>query len=118
PRSLCIYEEPWPVVKLTWTPAQFLERARIWLRDTARGVLHREDQPLEPILAAEPRRLIIPSDLFSRGINDAPEKLLVTVRYSSSVSELVVAKRIEKTTPQERRHAVGFLATAFQTAPQ
>jgi hypothetical protein len=118
PRSVCLYEEPYPVVRLTWTPARFLERIRIWFRDTARGVLHREDQPLEPILLPEPRHLIIPSDLFSRGSEGTPEKLWFTLRHSSSASELVVAKRLDKVTLQERQRGLGYLATTFETPPQ
>lgn len=118
PRSLCLYEEPYPVVRLTWTPPRFLERIRVWFRDTARGVLHREDQPLEPILAPEPRHLVIPSDLFSRGSEGAPEKLWFTLRHCSSTSELVVAKRLDKVTPQEHSRGLGYLATIFETPPQ
>lgn len=118
PRSICLYEEAYPVVRLTWTPARFLERIRIWFRDTARGVLHREDQPLEPILLPEPRHLVIPSDLFSRGSEGAPEKLWFTLRHSSSASELVVAKRFDKITLQERQRGLGYLATTFETPPQ
>jgi hypothetical protein len=118
PRSLCLYEEPYSVVRLTWTPARFLERIRMWFRDTARGVLHRDDQPLEPILQSEPRHLVIPSDLFLRGSEDAPEKLWFTLRHSSPASELLVAKRLEKTTLHERQRGLGYLATTFQTTPQ
>jgi hypothetical protein len=118
PRSLCLYEEPYSVVRLSWTPARFLERIRMWFRDTARGVLHREDQPLEPILQAEPRHLVIPSDLFLRGSEDAPEKLWFTLRHSSLASELIVAKRLDKATLQDRQRGLGYLATTFQTEPQ
>lgn len=118
PRNFCLYEEPYPVVRLTWTAPRFLERIRVWFRDTARGVLHREDQPLEPILLPEPRHLVIPSDLFSRGSEGAPEKLWFTLRHSSSASELVVAKRLDKITLQDRQRGLGYLATTFETPPQ
>jgi hypothetical protein len=118
PRSLCVYEEPYSVVRLASTPARFLERIRMWFRDTARGVLHRDDQPLEPILLPEPRHLVIPSDLFLRGSEGAPEKLWFTLRHSSSASELLVAKRLDRVTLQERQRGLGYLATTFQTTPQ
>ena len=118
PRSVCLFEEPYSVVRLAWTPARFLERIRMWFRDTARGVLHRDDQPLEPILLPGPRHLVIPSDLFSRGSEDAPEKLWFTLRHSSSANELLVAKRLDRITLQERQRGLGYLATTFQTTPQ
>jgi len=117
PRSLCIYEEPYPVVRLSWTPVRFLERIRMWFRDTARGVLHRDDQPLEPILMPGPRRLVVPADLFSQA-NNAPEKLWIIPRYLSPASELLIAKRAERTTWQEQQQALGYLATTFQCSAQ
>jgi hypothetical protein len=50
PRSLCLYDGPYDEVKLSWTAGRFIERIRVWIRDTARGALHRNDQPLEPVL--------------------------------------------------------------------
>ena len=118
PRSLCVYEEPYSQVSLTWTPTSFLERIRLWFRDTARGMLHREDQPLEPILMPGPRHLVIPSDLFSRGSDNAPEKLWIIPRYASPASEVFVAKRLDATTPRDQQRALPYLATTFQCAPQ
>src|SRR5438874_1304365 len=47
PRSLCLYDQPWPQVVLRWTPAAFVERIRFWLAETAKSTLHKADQPLE-----------------------------------------------------------------------
>jgi hypothetical protein len=118
PRSLCIYGEPYSAVRLTWTPARFLERIRMWFRDTARGALHRDDQPLEPILMPGPRHLVVPADIFSRGNDDAPEKLWIVPRYSSPASELLIARRTDKVTRQERQQAFAYLATTFQCPTQ
>lgn len=118
PRSLCIYGEPYPVVRLTWTPVRFLERIRMWFRDTARGALHRDDQPLEPILMPGARRLVVPADLFSRANNDAPEQLWIVPRYLSPPGELpsetLIARRTDNITRQERQQALAYLATTFQ----
>ncbi len=61
PISLCLYDQPYDVVRLTWTPAEFLQRIHFWLARTATGTLHGEDQPLEPLLATSPFRLILPA---------------------------------------------------------
>lgn len=60
PRSLCLYDEPYDEVRLRWTPVQFLAHLSGWLRDTAEGILHRQDQALEPLLMPEdPYTLVI-----------------------------------------------------------
>ena len=50
PRSLCLFDRPYSELKRRWTPFVFIERIREWLALTARGTLHAEDQPLEPLL--------------------------------------------------------------------
>jgi hypothetical protein len=60
PRSLCLYEEPWPEIRLRWSVTWFLERIREWLRLTARGELHDVGQPLEQLLSAPEGTLILP----------------------------------------------------------
>ncbi len=48
PRSLCLYEDSWDRVRLTWSATSFIEWIRQWLALTVRDELHREDQTLEP----------------------------------------------------------------------
>src|SRR5439155_4406294 len=76
PRSLCVYDTPYNETKLTWTAGRFVERIRVWIRDTARGVLHRDEQPLEPVLLATAHTLILPADLFANSEDETPNNLL------------------------------------------
>ena len=76
PRSLCLYDQPYHDLKLMWTSIAFVERIRDWLALTARGELHAEDQPLEPLLVGSPIPLVLPSELFGGG-NATPEPLVV-----------------------------------------
>jgi integrative and conjugative element protein (TIGR02256 family) len=62
PKSLCLYDQPYEVVRLTWTPAEFLHRIHFWLSKSATGTLHGQDQPLEPLISASGYRLILPAD--------------------------------------------------------
>ena len=66
PRSLCLYDEPWHDLKLTWTAPAFVERVRWWLSFTARGSLHGEDQPLEPIISGSGYSIVIPHAIFEK----------------------------------------------------
>lgn len=65
PRSLCIFEGPYAEYRLDWTPEQFVRQIREWLAQTAKGILHGEDQPLEPLLPYSVDQLVVPDGLFS-----------------------------------------------------
>ncbi len=73
PRSLCLYEESYRDLKRRWTAARFVAHLREWLALTAKGSLHQEDQPLEPILLEADGILLIPGDTFS---SESSEKRL------------------------------------------
>lgn len=64
PRSLCLYDEPWPELQLHWTPAELITRLREWLAKTARNQLHAADQPLEPLLFGSPWTIVVPAELL------------------------------------------------------
>jgi len=69
PRSLCLYEQPYPEIKLKWTGFRFLERIRESLAGSAKGELHAPDQPLEPLVAPSAYVLTISNDFL-----DAPSQ--------------------------------------------
>lgn len=61
PRSLCIYNDLYDNLKLRWSSQKFVQDIRNWLALTARGELHQEDQPLEPILVGYDGHLVLPN---------------------------------------------------------
>lgn len=63
PRSLCLYDKPYSEIKLTWTATAFVERVRNWLADTALGALHKDGQPLEPLVVGADAFIILPNDI-------------------------------------------------------
>lgn len=65
PVGLCLSEANWVDVRRRWTPMMQCRLLRTWLIDTARGALHREEQPLEPFLPGSAIKLIVPHDLFA-----------------------------------------------------
>ncbi|MGL6003321.1 Mov34/MPN/PAD-1 family protein [Aeromonas sobria] len=69
PASLCLYFEPWSAVERTWTPAKHLQRILWWLRETALGTLHRNDQPLERMYFVSPYQIVLPPDFNDRVVN-------------------------------------------------
>ena len=60
PRNLCITEQKYNEKKLRWTGVTFVEEIRQWLALTAKGILHADDQPLEPLLLGSEGELILP----------------------------------------------------------
>jgi hypothetical protein len=63
PRCLCLYELPYEELRLDWRATAFLERIRDWLKETADGTLHKEDQPLEPFFISTAGSLILTESL-------------------------------------------------------
>lgn len=88
PKSLCLTDQRYPEVKLRWTASAFVESIREWLKLTAVGQLHQDDQPLEPLLGGTSVQIILPSDLFSTGV---PEPLFChIVSEDKATGNLVV----------------------------
>lgn len=63
PRSLCIYEESYQESLLKWRPEKFIDDITTWLYRNAYGILHKKDQPLEPLLTFTEGLIVIPPDL-------------------------------------------------------
>lgn len=61
PISLCLYDVPFRDIRPHWTPARYVEQLREWLRLTARGELHADDQILEPLLSHAAGWVILPA---------------------------------------------------------
>lgn len=77
PRRLCLYEEPYVEEKSRWSVVSIVEQIRKWLRDTAAGTLHAEDQQLEQMLVGSRAVLILPFDILSEdAANPAPFEII------------------------------------------
>ena len=109
PRNLCLFDEKYSEFKLRWTPTLFLERIREWLALTAKGELHDEDQPLEPLLIGSPMNLVIPFDLCSRQ-SEGGLDLLVIRRVDYGENATLIAEHIEDITL--RADELNYIATA------
>ncbi|WP_319408757.1 Mov34/MPN/PAD-1 family protein [uncultured Desulfosarcina sp.] len=64
PRSLCLYIEPWESVERSWTPQLFIKRIFWWLRATADGTIHGDDQPIEHLFFSSPFNILLPEKHF------------------------------------------------------
>lgn len=93
PRSLCLYDRNWNEVRIRWTPARFIERIRYWFAETARGTLHRGDQPLEPLLFGSGYHIVIPHDLFAGDSVSTPQRLTVRFVGPPDQGRVLIASR-------------------------
>ncbi|UPJ49637.1 ThiF family adenylyltransferase [Bradyrhizobium sp. 200] len=59
PATICIDDRPWAEARLTWTPAELIERIVSWFRRAGRGELHDARQPLDPVLMGSPLSFFI-----------------------------------------------------------
>lgn len=112
PRSLCLYDESWNEIKRRWTPANFIKGIRTWLSETNKGNLHKEDQPLEPILMDYGYHLILPYDLFSED-SQSPQPLVI-----ESVTEEHKVLRAYRLGDGEKKDTPKFVALAMTCPPQ
>lgn len=60
PTILCLSEEPWDEAKRRWSPNLLVRTVRHWFNATAKGELHKADQPLEPFVVASAHQAILP----------------------------------------------------------
>lgn len=59
--SLCVWEEAWQDLSRTLTAQVLIERLRNWLSRTASGLLHQDEQGLEPLIPGTAHTLIVPA---------------------------------------------------------
>lgn len=67
PAVICIDDRPWAEARLTWAPAELIERILLWFRRAARGELHDARQPLDPILMGSALSFIIARSVLDTG---------------------------------------------------
>ncbi len=114
PKGLCLYEQDWTELKPTWTPPRFVERIRFWLAETARGTLHQEDQPLEPIIVGCGYQIIVPHDLFTRAETVDVQTLAIRLAGDDEKGRILIASRRTRA-----EHAgAPFVAVVVRAEPQ
>lgn len=114
PRSLCITEQAYSEWKLHSTGVTFVEEIRQWLISTAKGTLHAEDQPLEPLLVGSEGALILPFDLFTTSSDS--ELLFIFLEDSGNGRKTCIAKHPKDI--DENSNLLEYVAFSFLTKPQ
>jgi len=92
PVNLCLYEETWEELQLSWTAPKFVEQIRAWFEKASKGELHAEDQHLEPFIVSNNILLIDSKTLFSK-----KDKVIIPIQKigESTAFKLVDEDKVE-----------------------
>ena len=113
PRSLCLYEQAYSDERLRWTSVSIVERVRSWLGDTASGILHRADQPLEPLFLGTRDTIVLPADIYSR-TQQGPEQLQIAFVDRQPWGEVYLARHLQ---PGAQVQGGKFIAATYLCPP-
>lgn len=114
PCSLCIDDRPWVEARLSSTPADLVRRIQLWLAKAARGELHDQAQPLDPLFFRATKSLVMPISVFAAD-GDRPAELIGFVRDDNPDMILTEhATSVLAAASQDAR----FLVLPFEAAPQ
>lgn len=91
PFSICIDDRPWREAKLTYTPAELLQRIVAWFSKTCKGELHGENQPLDPYFMSSKYTFILPRDIFR--LSDG-EKIEIIASTQTGKENIILTKVI------------------------
>ena len=118
PRSLCLFEEEYADIRRRWTSAFFMRRLQEWLRLTARGELHGDDQPLEQVLAGAGDQIILPYALSLPG-NEPNAAHVVSLRVTAvDEHQGRYLIQVELASRDDASKAPDWLSLSFTSAPR
>lgn len=67
PLAICLDDRPWAEARLTWTPAELIQRIVSWFWRAARGELHDARQPVDPIFMGSQLSFIVARSILTAG---------------------------------------------------
>lgn len=108
--SICLFDIPLDEVERLITPLRFLERIRHWLKETAFGTLHGDDQPLDPFFSTTPFDIILSQNYGGQG-----SVLTAEVRSEAPRAPIVVRALPESTLGE---HKFGYAVADVTLAAQ
>lgn len=101
PCSLCIDDREWREAKITYTPAELLQRIVIWFERAGQGELHEANQPLDPYFVGSPRTVILPGPIFEQKPSERCDLVVVRSDQQSGIIQLKESRSIDITTLKE-----------------
>lgn len=122
--SLCWTDAPWHEEKHRWSALRFIQRLRQWLSLTSEGKLHRDDQPLEPLLMGVQGTIILPTGAYDNS-QQTPEPLFCYLTTERGQRPILVAEPVQRAGGQPAQYVAIRLGSTdpvthgvIQWAPQ
>ena len=112
PRWICLYYQPWHEIRLDWTAPKFIERVRWWLAETSKGTLHKNDQPMEPLLYGTGRFIVVPPDIFDTTGNARLDLLAINPMHDGEKNFYFAARHSANSSKD-----LEYLGIALRCAP-
>jgi len=119
PRSICLYIEPWEIVERSWTPHLFLKRILWWLKATADGKIHGNDQPIEQLFFSSPYNVLLPEGHFISEENTHKKLLFNPINYEGTRTTTLIGA-YSNNAPQSNGHvyvSVSLLLNPVENGP-
>ena len=116
PRSLCLYLENWKVVERSWTPESFIERVLWWLRLTAEGNIHADDQPIEQLFFNSPVIIQLPKDFNDRS-TDPDYRLAFNGIQPTGSNKLTLLGEYARVVNTDKPKVTGCISISIQVPP-
>ena len=113
PPSLCVDDRPWPEARITWTPAETLQRLVRWFERAGMGELHAAGQPLDPYFAGATLQIVLPKAIFVA----ADEKTDIVAHIRDGQSNVAVATLHCADVPERAGLAISFICYAPKPLP-
>ena len=95
PYSLCIDDREWREAKLTYTPAELLQRIVIWFEKAGKDELHEVNQPLDPYFIGSSNTVILPGPVFKQQPDERCDLVVVQADEESGVLRLEYSSAID-----------------------
>ncbi|MCB2189756.1 MAG: ThiF family adenylyltransferase [Deltaproteobacteria bacterium] len=114
PYSLCIDDRSWREAKITYTPAELLQRIVIWFERAGKGELHETNQPLDPYFLGSPRTLILPGPIFEHKSSERCDLVVVRADEKTGIIQLEETRSIDLTKRNEIVPRLIFITCEIQ----
>ena len=116
PRSLCLYAQPWEVIERVWTPELFIGRIFWWLRETANGTIHAEDQPIEAIFFSSFTNVVLPVGFFEHDESERRNLIFSSVQNAQVRTHTLVG-RFADSNPSKDQVGIKCVPVSLLLAP-
>lgn len=115
PYSLCIDDRSWREAKITYTPAELLQRIVIWFQKAGAGALHEANQPLDPYFLGTAGTAILPGQVFEQ---DSDERCDLAVIWADDKSRLMRLEHSQSIDLEKyKAQAMNIIFVAYEIYP-